>query len=579
MVEELLPTLIVEDDEDQRVLLTRVLEGRGHQVVALEDAESGLKAFQSTIFPLVILDIKLPGMSGMDLCRKMRLVAGAERTVILFATGVSGREALEEALQAGADDYIMKPLTSELLHVRLTIAERQVRAHQAQKQLEEDLLRDALRDALTGLPNRRLFLERLDRAARRHREQEESIFSVLYVDLDDFEELNEQHGRNGGDEVLREVGQRLETCVRPVDTVARMVDDEFVLLLDGLNDASDAVHVAEKIHESLSAPVGLPEVETFCTACIGIALNVTGFEKPSDMIRDAKTAALAAHEEDGGSSHRIFDPVLHAGVLARVHLESRVRMAVEREEMVLHYQPVVSLHTGDVTGFEALIRWQDPERGLVFPNDFIPVAEDTGLIVPIGWWGLEEACSQLKDWQDRFPREKPISVGVNFSSHQFEQPDFYDQIEDRLSRFKVHPNTLNVEITESALMSDLDVIADVLQRLKERAVRLHIDDFGTGYSSLSYLCRIPIHTLKIDRSFVVRMMESPADFEIVRTIVQLARNLELSIIAEGVETEAQLKLLRELGCEEAQGYLFSRAIVVEEASALLAAEALPWEGL
>ena len=579
MVEELLPTLIVEDDEDQRVLLTRVLESRGHEVVACEDAESGLKAFQRTIFPLVILDIKLPGMSGMDLCRKIRLVPDAERTVILFATGVSGREALEEALQAGADDYIMKPLISELLHVRLTIAERQVRAHQAQKQLEEDLLRDALRDALTGLANRRLFLERLDRAARRHRDREESIFSVLYVDLDDFDQINEENGRDGGDEVLREVGRRLETCVRPVDTVARMGDDEFVLLLDGLNDASDPVRFAEKIHESLSAPVGLPEVETFCSACIGIALNVTGFEKPSDMIRDAKTAALAAHEEDGGSSHRIFDPVLHAGVLARVHLESRVRMAVEREEMILHYQPVVSLQTGEVTGFEALIRWQDPERGLVFPNDFIGVAEDTGLIIPIGWWGLEEACSQLKDWQERFPRENPISVGVNFSSRQFEQPDFYDQIEDRLSRFELHPNTLHVEITESALMSDLEGIAEVLQRLKERSVRLHIDDFGTGYSSLSYLCRIPIHTLKIDRSFVVRMMESSADLEIVRTIVQLARNLELSIIAEGVETEAQLELLRELGCDEAQGYLFSRAIAVEEAATLLAAETLPWEGL
>ena len=577
-MEELLPTLIVEDDEDQRVLLTRVLESRGHEVLACEDAESGLKAFQSTVFPLVILDIKLPGMSGMELCRRMRLVPDADRTVILFATGVSGREALEEALQAGADDYITKPLMSELLHVRLTIAERQVRAHQSQKQLEEDLMRDALRDALTGLPNRQLFLERLDGAARRHREHAESIFSVLYVDLDDFEQINEQHGRDLGDEVLCEIGRRLETCVRPVDTVARMGEDEFVLLLDGLNDASDAVHFAEKIHESLSAPVLLDEAETFCSACIGIALSVTGFEKPSDMIRDAKTAALAASEEDGGSSHRIFDPVLHAGALARVHLESRLRLAVEREEMVLHYQPIVSMATGEVTGFEALIRWEDPERGLVFPDDFIGLAEETGIIIPIGWWGLEEACRQLKDWQERFPRENPLSVGVNFSSLQFDQPDFYDQIEDRLARFALHPNSLHVEITESSLMADLEGIVRVLERLKARSVRLHIDDFGTGYSSLSYLCRIPIHTLKIDRSFVVRMMESSADLEIVRTIVQLARNLELSIIAEGVETTAQLERLKELGCDEAQGYLFSRAIAVEQVDELLAMESPPWQG-
>jgi len=420
-VEELLPTLIVEDDEDQRVLLTRVLESRGHQVLACEDAESGLQAFQKSVFPLVILDIKLPGMSGMELCREMRLVPEADRTVILFATGVSGREALEEALQAGADDYIMKPLMSELLHVRLTIAERMVRAHQSQKQLEEDLMRDALRDGLTDLPNRRLFLERLDRAARRDRAPSESIFSVLYIDLDDFGKINEQYGRDGGDEVLREIGRRLESCLRPADTVARMGDDEFVLLLDGLNDASDAVRFAERIHESLSAPVRLDEAETFASACMGIALSVTGFEKPSDMIRDAKSAALAASEEDGRSSHRIFDPVLHAGALARVHLESRLRVALEQEQMVLHYQPIVSMATGEVTGFEALIRWEDPERGLVFPNDFIGVAEETGLIIPIGWWGLEEACRQLKDWQVRFPREEPISVGVNFSSLQFDQ--------------------------------------------------------------------------------------------------------------------------------------------------------------
>jgi diguanylate cyclase (GGDEF)-like protein len=490
---------------------------------------------------------------------------------------VSGREALQEALQAGADDYITKPLMSELLHVRLTIAERQVRAHQKQKQLEEDLMRDALRDALTGLPNRRLFLERLDRAARQHREDTERIFSVLYIDLDDIGRINEQHERDGGDEVLREVGRRLDNCLRPVDTVARMAEDEFALLLDGLNDASDAVRFAEKIHESLSAPVRLDEAETFCSACIGIALSVTGFEKPSDMIRDAKTAELAAREEDGGSSHRIFDPVLHAGALARVHLESRLRLAVEREEMVLHYQPIVSMATGEVTGFEALIRWEDPERGLVFPDNFIGLAEETGIIIPIGWWGLEEACRQLKDWQERFPRENPISVGVNFSSLQFDQPDFYDQIEDRLARFGLHPNSLHVEITESSLMADLEGIVQVLERLKARSVRLHIDDFGTGYSSLSYLCRIPIHTLKIDRSFVVRMMESSADLEIVRTIVQLARNLELSIIAEGVETRAQFERLKDLGCDEAQGYLFSRAIAVEQADALLAMESPPWE--
>ncbi len=571
-------TLIVEDADDQRALLTSILEHRGHDVVACADAESGLRAFQKTAFSLVILDIMLPGISGVELCRKLRLMPEADRTVILCATGVSGPEVLEEALQAGADDYIMKPLTEGLLDVRLRIAERQVRAHQAQKRREEDLLRDALRDSVTGLPNRRLFLERLDRVARQH-VRSDSIFSVLYVDLDAFSEINDQHGREKGDEALREVGRRLETGLRATDTAARMKEDEFVLLLDRVTHARDPVRIAERIHELLSDPVSLGEEEVVCSACIGISVSVTGFEHPQDMVGEAKTAALAAREADGRSSHRIFDPALHAGVLARVHLESRLRLAVEREEMVLYYQPIVSLQTGDVAGFEGLIRWLDPERGLVGPGEFIAVAEETSLIVPIGWWGLEEGCRQLKAWHERFPREEPLSIGVNFSGLQFEQPDLYDQIDERISRFELPPNSLHVEITESSLMSDVQRVSQVLDRLRERDVELHIDDFGTGYSSLSYLCRIPVQTLKIDRSFVERMTESSADLEIVRTIVRLAKNLKMSIVAEGVETEAQLERLTGLGCDYGQGFLFSRAVPVKEAEAFLSVPNPPWESV
>ena len=390
------------------------------------------------------------------------------------------------------------------------------------------------------------------------------------MDVDGFHEINEKHGRNWGDRILRDVGERLEPCVRPVDTVARMEGDEFILLLDGVNNTSEPVRLAHRIHQALSAPFHIENHDVFSSVSIGIALSQTGFERPSDMVRDAKTASRTARAEDGPSSHRIFDPVLHAGALARVHLESRLKVAVERDELVLYYQPVVSLETGLILGFEALLRWEDPDRGMVFPDEFVPVAEETGLIVPIGWWGLEEGCRQLKEWQDRFPRDVPLTMAINISAKQFEQSDLVAQIVTQISRFGIPPASLHIEITASSLMSKVDSSSGVLQELWNRSVRLHIDDFGTGYSSLSYLCRLPIHTLKIDRSFVARMGEADSDLEIVKTIVRLAKNLGLSIIAEGVEKEEQLKQLIELGCEEAQGFLFSRAVEKTVAEELLA---------
>ena len=569
MTQEPFQTLVVQDDEDQRVLLTRILQSRDHEVVACGTPEEGLSAYQRHQFPLVILDIMLPGMNGMELCREMRLVPESSQTVILFATGVAGQEGLEEALSAGADDYLTKPLTGELLHVRLTIAERQVRALQRQKQKELDLMRDALRDPITDLPNRQLFFERLDRAARRHA-REDGAFAVVYMALDGFGEVNEKHGRDCGDRLLREVGERLEPCVRSVDTVARMQEGEFILLLDGVNNVSEPVRLANRIHQALSAPFHFENQEVFSSASIGIGLSQTGFEKPSDIVRDAMTASLTARVEDGRSSHRIFDPVLHTGALARVHLESRLKVAVERHQLFLHYQPIASLETGDITGFEALVRWNDPDRGLVSPGEFVPVAEETGLIVPMGWWVLEEGCRQLKEWQDRFPRDVPLAMGINISPKQLDRPDLLQEIDARLTRFGIPPAALHIEITESSLMQSVESTSAVLQQLCDRAIRLHIDDFGTGYSSLSYLCRLPIHTLKIDRAFVDRMVEADTDLEIVKTIVRLAKNLGLSIIAEGVETEDQLKMLIDLECEEAQGYLFSRPLESAVAEELLA---------
>jgi diguanylate cyclase (GGDEF)-like protein/PAS domain S-box-containing protein len=425
------------------------------------------------------------------------------------------------------------------------------------KQSEERLRHDAFHDPLTGLPNRTLFADHVKLTIARAKRVASSRFAVLFCDLDRFKVINDSLGHVAGDLLLVEVARRLENCLRQGDTVARVGGDEFTILLDDLTDDREAVQVAERIQQEVSAPITLSGREVFTTMSIGLATGSGSYSDPEDILRDADTAMYRA-KSLGKARHVVFDHTMHASAVNLLQIETDLRKALDKEQFFLLYQPIVSLDNFKLCGFEALVRWHHPERGLISPLDFISIAEDTGQIIGIGEWVLHEACRQMREWQESYPQASPIFMSVNLSAKQFNHALLIGQIDNVLRRTGLNPRQLKLEITEGAVMDNIDAATEMLRALRDLGVQLAIDDFGTGYSSLSYLHRFPIDTLKIDRSFVTRMANNPENVEIVRTIVMLAQVLGMDVVAEGVETREQLKLLRDLKCEYGQGYYFSR---------------------
>ncbi|HEY2943349.1 MAG TPA: EAL domain-containing protein [Vicinamibacteria bacterium] len=436
------------------------------------------------------------------------------------------------------------------------------------KEAEERLLHDALHDALTGLANRTLFGDRLHQAVARGRRRDDYSFAVLYVDLDQFKVVNDSLGHLAGDEVLVALARRLETCLRPGDTVARLGGDEFAVLVEDVDDASQALRIADRIHEELGPPLKVRGHEVFATASVGIARGAARYEHAHDLLRDADIAMYRAKRRGRGHSE-IFDASMHAVATLRLKMETELRRALERQELRLHFQPVVSLETHRIAGMEALVRWQHPDRGLLLPGEFIPLAEEIGAIVPLGRWVIRNACAEARRWQEQARGGPPVAISVNLSARQFSQTDVLALACEALDESGLPAPGLRLELTESALMDDPAGAAAKLGELKQLGVNLDIDDFGTGYSSLSYLRRFPIDALKIDRAFVSRMDADVEDREIVRTIVTLAANLGVSAVAEGVETPAQAAQLRGFHCPYAQGFLFSRPVAAGEAAGLL----------
>ncbi|HKY28662.1 MAG TPA: bifunctional diguanylate cyclase/phosphodiesterase [Pyrinomonadaceae bacterium] len=417
----------------------------------------------------------------------------------------------------------------------------------------------AFHDSLTGLPNRSLFIEHLRLALGKAHQNEDYRFCVLFLDLDRFKNINDSLGHPCGDELLILVARRLETCVRQTDVVARFGGDEFAILLDGMQDPSDARRVAEEVQQTISAPFKLTNHEVVTSASIGVALSSANYTEAEDIIRDADTAMYRA--KDGGKAcYEIFHTAMHTRAVTLLRLESDLRRAIENHELCVYYQPIVSVENLQLHGFEALVRWQHPERGIVSPTDFISVAEETGLILQLGLGVLREACCQLRRWQQRSLSDSDLIMSVNLSGRQLTQPDLIERIEEILHESQLNPWHLKLEVTESVVMENPELAAVTLGKLRGLGVRLSIDDFGTGYSSLSYLNRFPLDILKIDRSFISTMNRSDENLQIVKTIVTLAGNLGMQVIAEGVETEEQLNQLRLLKCQYAQGYLFSEPL-------------------
>ncbi|MBD2000050.1 EAL domain-containing protein [Leptolyngbya sp. FACHB-541] len=445
------------------------------------------------------------------------------------------------------------------------------------KQAEEQLLHDAFYDALTGLPNRALLTDRLKQVVQMAKRDSSYQFAVLFIDVDRFKVINDSLGHMLGDELLMAIAQRLCDCLRPTDTVARLGGDEFVILLEDINDVNSVTTIADRVQQELTLPFSLNGHEVFTSASIGIALSETGYELPEDLLRDADTAMYRAKAQ-GRARYEIFNTGMHVRALALLHLETDLRRAIaadqltgDRQEFQLYYQPIVSLKTRCVVGFEALLRWQHPTRGFISPVEFIPIAEETGLIIPIGDWVLREACRQMQIWHAEFPMKLPLSLSVNLSSKQF-TPRLIRQIERVLQDTHLDTRSLRLEITESALMENLESAADLLAQVRSLGIQLSMDDFGTGYSSLSYLHRFPIDTLKIDRSFIKKVDADGEQLAIVRTIITLAWNLGMDVVAEGVETLKQLAQLRSLKCEYGQGYLFSKPLDSQAAQRVIAAQ-------
>ncbi|ABG03466.1 diguanylate cyclase/phosphodiesterase with PAS/PAC sensor(s) [Rubrobacter xylanophilus DSM 9941] len=435
------------------------------------------------------------------------------------------------------------------------------------KQAEEKLLHEASHDALTGLPNRAFFMERLGEALRRPGDGDR--VAVLFIDLDRFKMINDSLGHAMGDRLLVAAAERLKGCLRPQDTLARLGGDEFTVLLEGVS-SEEAASVADRLLERLREPFRLDGYELFTAASVGVVLGGRERAGPEELLRDADIAMYRA-KALGGGRKGIFEAGMHTRAMELFRLENELRRAIEREEFTAHYQPIVSLKTGLISGFEALVRWRHPERGLIRPDEFVPVAEETGLIVPLELSVVREACASLVSWQREFPQHRPLTMSVNLSRNQLARPELPEQVERILLETGLDARSLRLEVTESAIMENVGSAAATLSRLRDMNIRVHIDDFGMGYSSLSVLHQLPIDALKVDRSFVGRMDGANDDVEIVQTIITLAHNLGLDVVAEGVEREEHLDRLRRLGCDYAQGFLFSEPLDAAGARRLLSA--------
>lgn len=439
------------------------------------------------------------------------------------------------------------------------------------KATEAMLLHEALHDALTGLPNRNLFLDRLDIALRQHRRDRRRKFAVLFLDLDRFKSVNDSLGHAAGDELLVEFSKRLSQFLRPGDSIARLGGDEFAILLMDIAGLTEATLVAERVHELLTQKFIVADKELMVAASIGIALSDVKYEHPADILRDADLAMYRTKRSHTGS-YAVFDNLMHETALRRLELETDMRSAIGRSQLATYYQPIVSLEQMRITGFEALMRWFHPGRGLIAPEEFIPIAEECGEIGRLTWWIMEEACQQVRQWQASHRNFADLSVSVNISTQLFAQSDFADRTIEILERTGLSPNALHLEITEQALLQHEQQTIAELTRLQRHGVKLHLDDFGTGYASLSYLSLFAYDTIKIDRSFISAGGNLPRDHRIIDALISLGRVLEMGVIAEGVETIEQAQRLRELNCAKAQGFWFSKPLPSESALALLLRE-------
>jgi diguanylate cyclase (GGDEF)-like protein len=553
-------TLLVVDDEPlNRDVLQRRLARAGYRVVTADSGASALEVVAAQRVDLVLLDVMMPGIDGIETLRRLRRSRALSELPVIMVTAKDSTEDVVEALEAGANDYITKPVDFAVAQARIRT---QLTARRA--------------DPLTGLPNRLLFMDRLNELIARSSAAGEFEFAVFFLDVDRFKVINDSLGHAAGDELLTGIARRLEHSLRCTDTIARLDaestlarlgGDEFTVLLAGARNAVDACAVAERLVAAVSTPFELEGREIVVSISVGVVMADVRYQRAEDMVRDADTAMYRAKDR-GRARCEIFDTSMLAAAEERLIIESDLRRAIEREEFRVHYQPIVTLSDRQLCGFEALVRWQHPTRGLVSPDGFIPVAEETGLIVPIGLWVLREACRQMRTWDGEFPECADLIINVNLSARQCLHPDLVNDVARALAATGLEPQRLKLEITESLVLEGSDEVIGILAALRALGVQLGLDDFGMGYSALSYLQRLPVQTLKIDRAFVSGI-QSAGNAEIVRAILALASGLSMNVTAEGVETADQAARLKELSCEFGQGYFFDRPLTHDRAREVL----------
>jgi diguanylate cyclase (GGDEF)-like protein len=573
MAESQKPRVLIIDDEEQiRNLLIDVL-GNSYQCSDAGSAEEALAALAETTFDLVISDIDMGGMSGLELVPRVHSLA--PDTVVVMVSGNQDIEFAIKALRVGAFDYISKPI--DLRHVEASV-ERALKHAQLlkEKRLYEAQLQELLQklndrvdwlayyDTVTKLPNRALFEDRVTQAVAIAKATGQSL-GVLFISLDQFKKVNDSLGHGPGDLLLREFAERLKSCINKSDTVARFGNDEFALLRTQINGTKDVIETIGSLSQVLKFPFDLPGHDLFATASVGVSLFPVDGEDCQTLLKNAG-AALYKAKRSGGANYQFFTADMHDLATSRLALESNLRRAIQNEEFQLYYQPRVSVDSLAITGVEALIRWQHPQLGLVSPSEFIPLAEDTGLIVPIGEWVLREACLQGRRWHEQ--GFAPIQIAVNISARQFHDRDLAQTVIRIVEETGLSPKYLELELTESSIMQNAEFAARMLNRLKSMGINISIDDFGTGFSSLASLKRLPIDALKIDQSFVREATSDPDDAALVMAIITLAHNLRLKVVAEGVETEDQLRFLQLLRCDEIQGYFFSKPLPADTLVAL-----------
>jgi len=545
--------LVVDDDPAIRLVIRHAMQKCGHHVV---EAVNGLEAVQLTIrqIPdLIIMDAVMPEMDGFRATQEIHKIQSCVTIPILMATSLDDDESVMRAFETGACDYITKPFNWSVLKHRIN---RMLMAAKAQHKIRHL----AYHDALTGLPNRMLFMDRIDQAISRA-QREDGLFALLFIDIDHFKVINDSMGHDAGDQLLNVLSQRLREVLRKSDTVARLGGDEFTVIIEGLDNADDAVNVSKNILSALDVPALVNGKEVYVGGSIGIAMYPQDGDSFGALLKHADIAMYRA-KELGRNTFQFYASEMSQKAMYRLELENQIRTALKEDQFVVYYQPKIDLTNNQCVGAEALVRWNHPERGFISPDDFIPLAEEIGLITQLDEWVMKTACKQFKQWATDGISLQNLSV--NISSRHFKENNLIDYCKTLLEMIDILPQHLEIELTESALVDNYENAKHILHELHDLGVHIALDDFGTGYASMAYLKEFPFDTVKIDRSFVRDIPEDKEDAAIVTAMIHLSQALNLSIVAEGIETESQKEFLAQNACAYGQGYLWSKPVSAEE---------------